>query len=204
MGCFRFYCVQVKETCHKIYGFLEFVLSSSKWEREQLSQFWLILLLLSVSFTSNWAKKKSRLVWCNSLGEMSCWYLPADNCGGDGTVNCLHCPGLTCFDILLLSYLDNILRSVLFTLPEQEPWQGAQGNKIINSVSSVSHILTSGGSPDHQSILHWFRVEGWRETWWVPLSSVVTYSMTALGGMMVANIILYLSHALVKFEDPKK
>ena len=79
MGCFWFYCVQVKETCHKIYGFLEFVLSSSKWEREQLSQFWLILLLLSVSFTSNWAKKKSRLVWCNSLGEMNCWYLPADN-----------------------------------------------------------------------------------------------------------------------------
>ena len=32
-----------------------------------------------------------------------------------------------------------------------------------------------------------------------------TYSMTALGSMMVANVILYdLSHALVKFEDPKE
>ena len=79
---------------------------------------------------------------------------------GGGTVNCLQFPGLTWFDILLLSYLDDIPRPVLFTLSEQEPWQGAQDNKIINSVSGISHILLRRGCPDHQNILYWFRVEG--------------------------------------------
>lgn len=37
-------------------------------------------------------------------------------------------------------------------LPSLPSLQGAQGNKIINSVSSISHILTRGGGPDHQRI----------------------------------------------------
>lgn len=131
-------------------------------EREQLSQFWL-LLLLSVSFTSELRKKvlpydaialgrcAVDILQQTTGGEVALWIV--------FTVQGWH--GLTFyfFPIWMTSW-------DLSSLPSL---QGAQDNKIINSVSSISHILTRGGSPDHQNILYWFRVEGWGETCWVPL-----------------------------------
>lgn len=185
MGCFWVYCVQVKETCHKIYGFLEFVIffkvresswanfdyfyCSSQWV-SQVSELRKKVLPYDAIALGRWAVD---IFQQTTGGEVALWIVFKVQ-GWHGLTFYFYPIWITSWD-----------------LPSLPSLQGAQGNKIINSVSSISHILTRGGSPDHQNILYWFRVKGWGETCWVPLSSAVPSSMTPLGGMVVANIILH-------------
>lgn len=88
--------MQVKETCHKIFCYPEFTFLLQS-EIKQLSQLWPILLLLSVSFMSNWAKQTALpydviALGRGTLGEMQ---LSSDSGGRGGLANRLPFPGLT-------------------------------------------------------------------------------------------------------------
>lgn len=169
-------------------------------EREQLSQLWLLLLLLSVSFTSKWAKEKSPPLWCNSLWGDELLISSSRQLAGGGTVNCLQSPGLTRFDILLLSYLDNILRSAL--LPSL---QGAQGNKIINSVSSISHILTRGRKPwpsEYPVLVQSGRMREHMLGASFFCSAILLWHHWVAGWWLTSSCMI--QDTSVKFEDPKE
>lgn len=116
LGVFLSLLLQVKETCHKIYGFLEFVLSSSKWETAVEP-----ILTNSTAPLSEFSQvtelRKKVLPYAIALGR---WAVGIFQQTTGGRWHCLHCPGVTWFDILLLSYLDDILICPLYP-PCREP-----------------------------------------------------------------------------------